>query len=60
MPIKHGRTAKTIRANIAKNIRTEIRHGRTVKDATRIAYGTAHRDAKKAGLHPKWLKQRLD
>ena len=56
MPIAHGRTSKTIRANIGKNIRTEIRAGHSRKEAVRIAYGTAHADARKAHLHPKWLK----
>jgi hypothetical protein len=41
MPLRHGKTSKTIKANIAKNIRTEVKHGRTVKEAVRIAYGTA-------------------
>jgi hypothetical protein len=56
MPIKHARTSAGIKANISKNIRTEIKHGRSMKVARRIAFGTAHADAKKAHLHPKWLK----
>jgi hypothetical protein len=56
MPLRHGRTSKTIKANVAKNIRIEIHSGRSMRDARRIAYGTAHTDARRAGLRPAWLK----
>ena len=48
MPLKHGRTAKTIRANISKNIATERRAGRPQRQAVAIAMSTARRDARKA------------
>jgi hypothetical protein len=53
MPLAHGKTSKTIRANISENIRL----GRSREEAVRIAYGTAHTDARRAKLPPKWLKR---
>jgi hypothetical protein len=50
MPLKHGRKAKTIKANISKNIATERRAGRKPKQAVAIAYATARHDAKRAGI----------
>jgi hypothetical protein len=38
MPLKHGSSAKTV----AQNIRTEIAHGRSQKQAVAIALHTAH------------------
>jgi hypothetical protein len=52
MPLKHGRTAKTIRAAVGKNIATERRSGTPSKQAIAIAMSTARRDAKKAGIRP--------
>jgi hypothetical protein len=43
MPLKKGRSKKTI----AKNIRTEIRHGKPVKQAVAIAYRMAGKSRKK-------------
>jgi hypothetical protein len=39
MPLKKGKSKKTI----AKNIRTEIHHGKPVKQAVAIAYAQARR-----------------
>lgn len=50
MPLKHGRTAKSIRANVGKNIRAERRAGTPRKQAIAIAMSTARRDARKAGI----------
>lgn len=52
MPLKHGRTAKTIRAAVPKNIRTEMHAGRPQKQAIAIAMATARRDARRAGIKP--------
>jgi hypothetical protein len=57
MPLKHGRTAKTIRGNLGKNIATERRAGVKPKQAIAIGYATARRDAKKAHIKtPKGIK----
>lgn len=57
MPLKHGTKAKTIRANIGKNIATERHAGRPAKQAVAIAYSTARGDAKKAHIRaPKGIK----
>lgn len=59
MPLKHGRKAKTIKANISRNIATEIRHGRPPKQAAAIAYRTARDDARKAHVRlGKRIRQR--
>ena len=50
MPLKHGRTAKSIRASVGKNIRIERRAGVPKKQAIAIALNTARRDARKAGI----------
>lgn len=52
MPLHHGRTARTIRANIPRNIAIERRHGRPARQAIAIGYSTARRDAKKAHIKP--------
>lgn len=59
MPLRHGRTAKTIKANIPKNIRTELRAGRPYKQAQAIALSTAARDARKAHVKPKGIRPNL-
>lgn len=57
MPLRHGRTAKTIRANVSKNIGREVRAGRPHRQAIAIAMATARRDAKTAGIKtPKGIK----
>jgi len=43
MPLKKGKSSKTISANI----RTEIAHGRSQKQAVAIAMHTAHPKGKK-------------
>lgn len=43
MPLKKGKSSKTISANI----RTEIAHGRSQKQAVAIAMHTAHSKGKK-------------
>lgn len=43
MPLKRGKSRKTI----AKNIRTEIRHGRPRKQAIAIAYRMARKSGAK-------------
>lgn len=58
MPLKHGRTAETIRANIGKNIATERHHGRPMKQSIAIAMATARRDAKRAGVRMKNVRGR--
>jgi predicted transcriptional regulator len=50
MPLKHGRTARTIRTNLSRNIATERRAGRPIKQSQAIAYSVARRDAQKAGI----------
>ena len=57
MPLKHGRTARTIKANVGKNIAIE-RHARVKpKQAIAIAFATARRDARKAHIRiPKAVK----
>jgi hypothetical protein len=57
MPLKHSRTAKGIKANVSKNIATERRHGRPMRQAIAIGYSTARADAKKAHIKvPKGIK----
>lgn len=56
MPLKHARTAKTIRAALPQNIATERRAGIPARQAVAIGYATARRDAKKAHIRtPKGL-----
>ena len=57
MPLKHGRTARTIKANIGKNIAVE-RHAHVPrKQAIATAFSTARRDARKAHIRiPKGIK----
>ena len=50
MPLHHGRTAKTIHANVGKNIRAERHAGVPKKQAIAIALKTARSDARKAGI----------
>ena len=58
MPLNHGRKAKTIKANIGKNIAAERRAGTPGRQAAAIAYSTARRDAKKAGIRaPKGVRR---
>lgn len=52
MPLKHGRTTKTIQANIGQNIATERHHGRPMKQSIAIAMRTARADAKKHHVRP--------
>lgn len=59
MPLRHSRTAKGIKANIPKNIRTEMRAGRPYKQSVAIALSTAARDARKAHVKPKGIRPRL-
>lgn len=57
MPLKHARTAKGIKANLSKNIRTEVKRGHPQKQAIAIGYATARRDAKKAHIKvPKGIR----
>ena len=57
MPLKHGRTARTIKANVGKNIATERHAGVKPKQAVAIAFATARRDARKAHIRiPKAVK----
>jgi hypothetical protein len=57
MPLKHGRTARTIKANVGKNIATERHAGVKRKQAVAIAFATARRDARKAHIRiPKGIK----
>lgn len=54
MPLKHGRTTASIRANIGPNIAAE-RHAHPrmpMRQAIAIAMSTARRDAKKAHVRP--------
>jgi hypothetical protein len=44
------------KASIGKNIRTEMRAGRPVKQAVAIAYATARAAAKKSGKSPGHLR----
>jgi hypothetical protein len=56
MPVKHGRTARTIRANLSRNIATERRAGMPRRRAVAIAYSVARQDARKAHIRvPKGL-----
>ncbi len=57
MPLKHGRTARTIRANVGKNIAAE-RHAHVPrKQAIARAFATARSDARKAHIRiPKGIK----
>jgi len=59
MPLKHGRTARTIRANIPANIRAERRAGRPQRQAIAIALSTAARDARKAHIRVKGVRPTL-
>jgi hypothetical protein len=52
MPLRHARKAKTIRANIGKNIATERKAGRPMKQSVAIALSTARSDAKAAHIRP--------
>lgn len=52
MPLKQGYS----KASIGKNIKTEMRAGRSQKQAVAIALSTARKAAKKAGKRPKHLK----
>jgi len=57
MPLKHGRTARTIKANVGKNIATELRAHVPRKQAIAAAFATARRDARKAHIKtPKGIK----
>jgi hypothetical protein len=57
MPLKHGRTARTIKANVGKNIGVELRAHVPGKRAIAIAFSTARRDARKAHIRiPKAVK----
>ena len=57
MPLRHGRKAKTIKANISRNIAAERRAGVPPKQAAAIAYSTARSDAKKAHIRtPKGVR----
>ena len=57
MPLKHGRTARTIKANVGKNIATELRSRVKPKQAIAIAFATARRDARKAHIRiPKGIR----
>lgn len=52
MPLKSGYS----KATISRNIRTEVKAGRPVKQAVAIAYSTARAAAKKAGKSPSHLR----
>jgi len=52
MPLKKGYS----RASISRNIRTERKAGRPMKQAIAIAYSTARAAAKKAGKRPGHLR----
>lgn len=52
MPLKHGYSKKAI----ARNIRTEVRAGKPVRQAVAIAYSEARSAARKAHKHPAHLK----
>ena len=52
MPIRHGRTTRTIRANIPKNIASEMHSGKPMKQAVAVAMQTARTDARKAHVKP--------
>lgn len=54
MPLVHGYS----KSSIAKNIRTEVRHGKPVRQATAIAYREAKAAARKAHKHPAYLYRR--
>jgi hypothetical protein len=57
MPLKHGRTARTIKANVGKNIATERHAHVKPKQAIAIAFATARRDARKAHIRiPKGIR----
>lgn len=57
MPLKHGRTARTIKANVGKNIAIERHAHVKPKQAIAIAFATARRDARKAHIRiPKAIK----
>jgi hypothetical protein len=59
MPLRHARTARTIRAAISANIRTEIKRGHPPRQAVAIAYGVARSDAKRAHIKMPSLRARL-
>ena len=52
MPLKKGYS----RASMSKNIRTEMKAGRSRKQATAIAYSVARKAAKRAGKRPSHLR----
>ena len=52
MPLVKGYS----RSSISRNIRTEMKAGRSQKQAAAIAYNTARTAAKKAGKSPKHLR----
>jgi len=52
MPLKKGYS----RASITKNVKTEIKAGRSRKQAVAIAYSVARKAAKKAGKRPSHLR----
>ncbi len=57
MPLKYGRTARTIKANVGKNIAAELRARVPRKQAIAAAFSTARRDARKAHIRiPKAVK----
>ena len=52
MPLKKGYS----RASMQKNIKTEMRAGRSRSQAVAIAYSVARKAAKKAGRKPSHLR----
>ena len=54
MPLKKGYS----RASISRNVRTEMRAGRSRKQSVAIAYNVARQAAKKAGKRPAHLRRR--
>jgi hypothetical protein len=57
MPLKHGRTTRTIKANVGKNIAIERHAHVKPKQAIAIAFSTARRDTRKAHIRiPEGIK----
>jgi hypothetical protein len=52
MPLKKGYS----RSSMSKNIKTEVKAGRSRKQAVAIAYSVARKAAKKAGKRPSHLR----